>query len=723
MKPGTGFRTAALTAAILLGLVLSVATIQAYTTVVINDPIMSPLPSRPEPLVAGGSFNVQVDADQSAAGWRARLVSTEGNIPLAAAGASYAAGKGWTVILDAPPVLESGLYGLNFAFSEGGKSVNVTQGRCVWAWSEWPTALRLTQATDIHEPYGKDFFAVFAYETNFLYPDMLVVTGDTVDIENTASAWTNLQGTLAEFNHPTYLLPGNHDYSGAKGTLYSKYGGAHNYTVTVGDFLFITLSSGSEGYIDMGQLSWAEGVLARNPGKVKIIAFHHPLFSSEYEDDQGGLTGGEITGSYTDMEALSSAMYFSWKEKMPEATELLRLIEAYDVRLILSGHVHRDMIYILNGSHYFITTTAIGGGLPPNNYHGYRLIKLDNNGNVELDPYAQSRLYSPPNSIPIGLLTYIYKNANDGSGSAVSAHIVNGMEMSVDDARLEFLVSGENPAETYSFTPEPDSYTVVTTGEGYRFVAMVDVPAESEYSITLSAEDDAGDPRITIDMPEEYKEGEELLATIHVEDAGWGVKSVKAWYSSGATWTPLDLPQGPTIVSGQWDYIYPYDEYNITIPGQAGQVTLKVEAEDYAGNKAEAQITATAAQEPQAYTLSVTTQPSGVQVTVNGNPKTTPYSESLPEGTYVVEAPPSATVSAKEYVFKQWSDGRTTTSRAVTLNADASLTVVYEEKQAPQPEPSGGIPVPAAFIAVGLAGAFIVARRARRGKAHPFFKK
>ena len=460
---------------------------------------------------------------------------------------------------------------------------------------------------------------------------------------------------------------------------------------------------------------------------MKIVAFHHPLLSSVYEDDQGTSTGGDITGSYTDMEALSSAMYFSWQAKMPEATELLRLIETYDVRLILSGHVHRDMIYVLNGSHYFVTTTAIGGGLPPTSYHGYRLITIDTQGDVELDEYAQSRLYSPPNSVPIGLLTYVYKNANDGSGSAVSARIVNGMEMSVDDARLEFVVSGENSAEAYSFTPEPDSYTVVTTSEGHRFVALVDVLAESEYSITLSAEDDVGDPRITLDMSEEYKKGEDLLATIRVEDAGWGVKSVKAWYSIGATWIPLDLPQGPTIVSGQWDYIYPYDEYNVTIstdtqgatpstwPGPVGEVTLKVEAEDFAGNKAETQITATTAQEPQAYTLSVTTQPSGVQVLVNGNPKTTPYSESLPEGTYVVEASPSATVSGKEYVFKQWSDGRTTTSRAVTLNADASLTVVYEEKQTPQPEPSGGIPVPAAFVAVGLAGAFMVARRARRG--------
>jgi hypothetical protein len=77
-----------------------------------------------------------------------------------------------------------------------------------------------------------------------------------------------------------------------------------------------------------------------------------------------------------------------------------------------------------------------------------------------------------------------------------------------------------------------------------------------------------------------------------------------------------------------------------------------------------------------------------------------------------VEVAPSATVSGKEYRFKQWGTGETDNSRAVALDTDKSLTVVYEEVR--PPEPSGGIPVPALFVAAGLASALLLAGRARR---------
>ena len=67
-------------------------------------------------------------------------------------------------------------------------------------------------------------------------------------------------------------------------------------------------------------------------------------------------------------------------------------------------------------------------------------------------------------------------------------------------------------------------------------------------------------------------------------------------------------------------------------------------------------------------------------------------------------------------MFKEWGDGQKPTSRAVTLDSDKTLTVVYELKQASQPEPSGGIPVPLAYIVVGLAGAVALTRRARHSQ-------
>ena len=715
MKRISGFVRVALAATILLGLVASVATLQGYTATIITDPVISPLPSKPESVLAGGSLTVKVKAAAGATGWTASLMDASEETMLTLAGATYVGVKGWTVTFQVPDNLPEGLYDLRLGFAEGGKTVDVTQSRCVWAMEEWPESLRIIHISDIHEPVGKNLFPVLVYEANLLNPDILIASGDIVDVETIAAAWNYLQYTMLNLECPSYLLPGNHDYSGASGNYYRKYCGPVNYTVTVGDFLFVALSTTGEGYINMEQLAWAEKVMQSNPDKVKILSYHHPLLSSEYEDDQGTLTGGEITGSYTDMEALRSAMYSSWTVRMDEATELLRIIEENDVRLILSGHVHRDMIYVLNGRHWFVTTTTIGGGLSPENYHGYRFITLDSEGNVELDGYATAHLFDPPNSIPSGMITYVYKNANDGSTTAVTAHIDNGLNMTLNDARLEFTVSGALPADAYSFSSEPDSYTVTTTPEGHVFTAIVDVPPESELDVTLSAGPDAEEPTITFTVPDSYVEGEQLHVVIDISDSGWGVKSVEAWYG-GDEWTQIELPEGPVIDGDHWEYTFPSERFNVTLPGLSGEIAIKVETVDYAGNVAQAETTVAAAQTPQTHTLTVNTQPSGISVMVNGNPKATPYTEVLTAGTCVVEAQPSATVGGKEYIFKEWGDGQKPISRTVTLDSDKTLTLVYELKQAPQQEPSGGIPVPLAYVVVGLAGAVALARRARHSQ-------
>jgi 3',5'-cyclic AMP phosphodiesterase CpdA len=711
MKCSQGFIGATAAAAVMLALITSVATIQGYTATVITDPIMSPLPSRPEPVIAGGSLIIRVKAGEGAEGWSANLLGDWGAVQLTGVDSDYIDGRGWTVMFQVPVNLPEGLYDMRLSYSDEGKAVDVTQSRCVWAMEEWPESLNLIHISDIHEPVGKNLYPVFIFEANLLNPDLVIVSGDIVDVETIAAAWNYLQYTTLKLEAPSYMLPGNHDYSGASSNYYRKYWGPVNYTVTIGDFLLVTMSSTGEGFVSMDQLTWADKVLRENPDKVKILSYHHPLLSSEYEDDFGVVRGGEITGSYTDMEALESLMYPSWRAKMSEATELLRIIESNDVRLILSGHVHRDMIYILNNRHYFVTTTTISGGLSPGSYYGYRSITIDNQGNVELDEYASTRLFDPPNSIPSGHIKYVYKNANDGSSTAVTAHVENGLNMTLNDARLEFTVSSAVPPEEYGFSTEPDSYTVTTTPEGHVFTALVDILPRSELDLTLSAGPDSEEPTITFTVPDSYAEGEQIRATIDVSDSGWGVKSVEAWYR-GDEWTLLELPDGPVIDGDHWKYTFPSERFNVTLPGLGGEVTLKVEAVDYAGNFAQAETTVAEEQPLRTYTLTVNTQPSGINVMVNGNSKATPYSEALPEGTYVVEVAPSATVSGKEYRFKQWGTGETDNSRAVALDADKSLTVVYEEVR--PPEPSGGIPVPALFVAAGLASALLLAGRARR---------
>ncbi|MCW4049188.1 MAG: metallophosphoesterase [Candidatus Bathyarchaeota archaeon] len=677
----------------------------AYTPQKVTEIISRPLPSLPEPVLVGGELPIQVNADESATGWTAELTNKYDSASLGSGMGVYS--DFWDVTFDVPGDLLPGLYDLTVTWSGG----EATQSNCVWVMEDWPESLTISQSSDIHQPYGKDVYAQYIHEMNLIQPDLLLTTGDIVDVETIAAAWGFLQGTMLRSEVPIYLMPGNHDHTSGS-ALYQQYCGKNNYTVVIGDFIIVALDSHSGGFVDLEDIQWADSVFKMYPDKVKIVGFHHPLLSSEYEDDQGTVTGGEITGSWENIDDLTELMYFTWLDNMEEAAEILKLIQENDVRLVLSGHVHRDMIYILNDQHYFISTTPAGGGLPPGSIYGYRLLKIDNDGTVTLDKYATTGLYTPPNSVPLNEVQYYYKGANDGSGTSVSASVINGLEMPITDARLEFTVSSSSAIDDYIWYPEaPKAVETYSTSEGHVFVAYFDLPASSTLDITISDTTDDASPTASVEMPSSLDAGEALDVTIEASDVGWGVKDVDAWYStdSGSTWTSFELSFAPIITGDEYIISYNSESYAVTVPTEgASEVEIKVETTDYAGNTVTEIETVTLIQPPAEFTLALDTIPSGIQVMVNGNTEDTPYSETLQEGAYTVEAPPSTTIDETEYAFKEWSDGETSISRTIDLDTNTELTVKYEEKpiteQETEPEPDSweGIPIPPIFIAIGI---------------------
>jgi predicted phosphodiesterase len=444
----------------------------------INDPVRYPLPTNPEPVLLGSALRVEVRAGSGATSWAGSLTGKYGSSELTLVNSSYSDGW-WTVFFEVPSDVYSALYDLELSWSDGGSYVEYTQPSSVWVLEEWPETLRVAQVSDLHLPYSADVVATYAYEANLMDADMIVATGDIVDLETIASAWSYLQGITGWLDIPLYVIAGNHDYAGANSEAFQEYGGLKNYTVVIGDFLFLALDSGIIRAVPQDQLDWMEGVLDGYPDKVKFVALHHSLLTSEFADDEGTIKGGDLEGDWTDVEALWDVLYYSWRENIDLAEQFLRLVQTFDVRLIIGGHVHRDMIYILNGENYFVSAGSCGGGGPP----GFedpvsRFYELNSDGTVRLDEYALAGLFDPPNGIPTGELSYYYWGANDGSGEAVSARVVNGLEMALEDARLEFLVSSENPVNAYSFYPEdPESYEVVEIDAGYLFVVNMDVAA------------------------------------------------------------------------------------------------------------------------------------------------------------------------------------------------------------------------------------------------------
>ena len=80
---------------------------------------------------------------------------------------------------------------------------------------------------------------------------------------------------------------------------------------------------------------------------------------------------------------------------------------------------------------------------------------------------------------------------------------------------------------------------------------------------------------------------------------------------------------------------------------------------------------------PPRHTLSIKSTPVNVSFTLNGETKTTPYSERLLEGEHVASMPGTVSIGSKNYSFARWEDGITTPTRTINLVHDIALTAIY----------------------------------------------
>ena len=578
---------------------------------------------------------------------------------------------------------------------------------------EWPESLIVSHLSDIHEPIDPNIFSQYIMQTNFLDPDFSIATGDSVQSETNARSWICLQYSMLNLEFPSYLIPGNHDYVGYGGSGFELYGGKLNYTVIIGDFIIIALDSSEYGYVKSDQIRWAENQLAKYPDKVKIIGFHHSILGSEYgvgQNESSPFQGGYITVNWENITEYADTIYDTWKDAenkpLPVAQKMMSMINEYDVRVIFNGHVHRDVIYVVNDRHYFVTTSTTGGGLPPGERYGSRLVKLYSNGTVKLDPYAEARLDDPPNNLPTGYVRYVYGSANDFTETAVSVTLENKLDMGIDEGRLIFKVSDSKPANEYSFVgAQPARVEITTSAAGHVFDAYFDVEPKGVLRTTLKAEDDEEAPMVRAELIG-GEDGGDPTVNLTVSDGGWGLREIDGSYSTdgGLTWTPVDTSIEPVLGGDVYDITFPEKTFIFTVPlAQGDTILVKAYVTDYAGNAASYESPALS---PQSYILSLESTPIEVSFTVDGDEAETPYSETLMAGEYTLSVPETVTVGGEEYSFQWWGDGETGASRTLDLGADTELSVIYQKVEAEEPEepeePGGGIPIPIGYIMAGI---------------------
>ncbi|RLE55991.1 MAG: hypothetical protein DRJ30_02870 [Candidatus Methanomethylicota archaeon] len=551
----------------------------------VADPIKNPLPSLPITVLKGASFNATVNAEKTAKDWEVYLTSNYGEYPLKVVNAEYS--HLWILTLKIPTIIPSGLYSLKIKYSlENGETAEYMQPICINVTDTFPKRLLIGHITDIHLPYGADVLARAIYELNLIHPSLIILTGDLVDVDTISSAWQYAWKILLNgpSKVPIYVIPGNHDHAGDDAKNYVKYCGPLHWYTRIGSFHIIALDSASDGYVSNDQLVWAENILANITDGAKILLFHHPLFSS-------GPT--EISGSWENIEKLKSCIYSSWLEHLDNAKEILRLIEKYNITLILSGHIHREQYNVYNGIHIFETNLPAGGSLRQGDYWSFRLIQIDENCNVKVFSLKNKNPEDRPSSYPLGYLTYYYTPANDGSTRSVSIKVFNGINAELNPL-IEFVVNGSIPFENYRFIPQPPSnYSVVNLDGKYLVRFRVNIPAKSEYLLTLSAENDSVKPEATVTSSLQNN-NKTLSLSISAADSGWGVKNVSLSYYFGLNsgrYSPTihNVPSlKPKVKADRTEIKSTYDQldynYKISIPPNALNVTYTVYVEDFAGN-------------------------------------------------------------------------------------------------------------------------------------------
>ena len=255
---------------------------------------------------------------------------------------------------------------------------------------------------------------LIAKEINLFSPEFVIMTGDITDC-GTRPEYLRFMHTLASFEVPTFVIPGNHDhyfwfskylYYGFD--EYEKYVGQKFYSFPYGEDYFIGVDTGDYERIYETAL---EG----------IHAAQWPWLIQELEKQKSFHEG-----------LLCVFAHYDYTQGVPESyncsNQLVSLFNGYPVDLYLCGHGHNNLENKTgNYRTLFVETSSTIQGT-------YRVIEIENSKVVGYPVFEA------------GKLKLKYEGKNDGSESQARASIRNEMQSALKDLRIKFVLknSGKN---------------------------------------------------------------------------------------------------------------------------------------------------------------------------------------------------------------------------------------------------------------------------------------
>ncbi|NJE29496.1 CGP-CTERM sorting domain-containing protein [Thermococcus sp. 18S1] len=536
----------------------------------------------------------------------------------------------------------------------------VTIPNGVWVIKDAPTVLRIAHGSDLHVTSGSkmgfvcgDYFqksipeilqycdhpyAMHSYTATDSFVtyysmtglrsenviNLIISTGDDVDTNGDSEGYKMLDeailhGTAA--GTPFISIKGNHDHPP---TYYNKYVGPRYFYEVIGDFLIIGLDSrGEERHPELEQLQWMENVLKSHPNKTVIVLVHHPFWYSTPDGKWGGTIKGYTAFDDGDWNALTKFISWDWEGRNGEYDEIaryfLQMVEKYNVRLVLSGHIHKDkpVLYIdKNGEkHWFYALTTTGApdktSNPPSetdkqrgytkpSWYGSQVIYVYDNGTVEFPLVSDMFVQDKPVSLPVPQKFIVYRQ-NGEDGTAVK--FVNELDNAISGPIVLEIPEGAK------VDPEHTNITYTVLGEReiggtYYMLLNVTVP-QGVSQITVVKSPDTQAPTVDVGYltPSKPQPGRQFKVFIAAKD-NVGIRDMKVQIISDGKVT-AEYPAF-SMQPSKVDATY-YTE----IPGvDTSEFTIKVIATDFYGNTGET-----------TYTVggSATTSPSTTQTESSGS--------------------------------------------------------------------------------------------------------
>ncbi|GAB6148594.1 metallophosphoesterase family protein [Stetteria hydrogenophila] len=665
-------------------LLLALALLLPAASAMVNVPsrleplIVEPQYSRPVVVEAGSSFNVTVEGASSVDS----LELVGFNYTASISFETVESGAGLvTVEARLPGDVPPGLYGLR-AETDAGVA---WMPRSVWVPGGSLECLTIMHVTDNHLGASDRGIPNTLKDTKYVMlaatlaeqagVDLAFVTGDVVDVGSDVKSLRDAYAHLNQYPIPTFVIPGNHEWAQVPGRdafmekYYGLYINSREYWYrVVGPFIFIGLDSLGGGYLPDEQLDFLDRVLSEHPDKVAVIAFHHPIFNEP----------GEYSGP---VDSWIGSVYSSWRAHEDSLRRLISIIRSHDnVRLVLSGHIHRDSDAVLDGRVYFITTTTANHGTPT--YWGFKIVRICSNGSVSLVlPPGKRDLFSGRTSFNTMYIDSYEIASSDLTTVIWDLHASRLAELDLSNAVVLFYLNGSYPASEYRLygnTSLVHGVEYYKYGDLHVFKVHVTVPTGDRAVLVMSNGEDETPPSASIALvtPRTPSPGSPVMVYVKASDEGWGVREVYLLVDKGNGWEKV----GPLTSQGGY--------YTARIgPFKPGVVKVKAVAIDYAGLKGESEVVEIKVPAPQP----VTTTPPSTTTTTQEETTTQPA---------VTE---TATTTA------------TTTRTTTTTKTTAATTATPETTATPAAAATGESKVyAAAAIGVVIIALLFAAARSRR---------